>query len=323
MSDFEHEMVSTPDVTLHVTSSGPSRGPAVFLCHGFPETWYSWRHQIVALAQEGYRVHAPDWRGYGMSTCPSGVRDYGTDKLTGDLCELLDHFGYEHANFVGHDWGAAALWDMVRLHPHRVASLYNMSVPFTQPSSPPLEIYEALFADQFFYMNYFREVGIAEAELGSNTRRFLRDFFYSASGEGMASGLAFKPAPRQGTGLLGTLARAPDPLPSWLSEHDLDVYCDAFDRSGFFGPLSFYRNMDDNWRRVHEVATSLINMPVGFLSGSLDPVGLFTSGAAQKMPNLFSEFRGTTVLEGAGHWIQQERPEDVNVALLTFLDAVC
>jgi pimeloyl-ACP methyl ester carboxylesterase len=286
MDDLRHQLVDVNGVSLHVVTAGASDGPPVVLCHGFPETWYSWRHQLTALGDAGFRAVAFDWRGYGQSSVPRSVDAYGTDRLCADLGALLDHFGYDQAAFVGHDWGAMVLWDMARMHPERVGSLFNMSVPLSQAPGPPLEFFETLFADQFFYINYFQEIGVAEAELESSTRRFVRDFLYSASGEGMASGRAFTPAPREGTGLLDTLANAPDPLPSWMSEHDVDVYCEAFDNSGFFGPLNFYRNMDDNWRRTHDVPASNISMPVGFLTGSLDPVRLLTSGAAEAMADV-------------------------------------
>jgi pimeloyl-ACP methyl ester carboxylesterase len=319
MSELEHHMVHANGVVLHVVSSGPAEGPAVLFCHGFPENWYSWRHQVLALAHEGYRVYAHDWRGYGTSSCPDRVGDYGSDHLTSDLCALLDHFGYDQAIFVGHDWGAAALWEMARLHPRRVSALYNMSVPFTQAHHPPLERYEAIFKDQFFYINYFQPLGLAEAELEANTQRFLRNFFYSASGEGMRSGEAFKTAPREGTLLLDTLAQAPYPFPSWLSEDDIDQYVSSFLTSGFFGPLSFYRNMDANWRRSRDVALATLTMPVGFLTGSLDPVRFVTAGAEEAMSELLANFRGVTVIEDAGHWIQQERPAETTRALFAFL----
>ena len=322
MNSFDHQHLELGEVTVHVVCAGPSTGDPVVLCHGFPETWYSWRHQLKALGDAGRRAIALDWRGYGQSSVPSSVDAYGTDRLSADLCSLLDHFGYDRAGFVGHDWGALALWDMACLHPDRMSWLYNMSVPFLRAPGPPIELYEAIFADQFFYMNYFQEVGVAEAELEANTRRFLRDFLYSASGEGMRSGLAFQPAPREGTRLLDTIAAAPDPLPAWLSDADIDAYVEAFEESGFFGPLSFYRNMDRNWRRTHKIATSDISMPIGFLTGSLDPVRLLTSGAAEKMEGLFSDFRGVTVIDDAGHWIQQERSAETNEAVLAFLDQV-
>jgi pimeloyl-ACP methyl ester carboxylesterase len=194
-----------------------------------------------------------------------------------------------------------------------------MSVPFTQSRGAPVEAMAKVFADQFFYIVYFQTVGVAEHELEAETRLFLRNFLFSASGEGMSTGLAFGPAPREGTGLLDTLVEAPTPLPGWLSDDDVDNYTSSFNVSGFFGPLSFYRNMDANWERSRDIPPSVLAMPIGFLTGSLDPVRFMTSGAAEDMANVLPDFRGVTIIEGAGHWIQQERPEATNEALLAFL----
>ncbi len=181
-----HEQVPTNGIELHVASAGPADGPPVVLCHGFPELWYSWRHQLGPLAAAGYRVLAPDLRGYGDSTRPKEVAAYGSDSLTGDLCGLLDHYGYDTAAFVGHDWGALVLWEMGRLHPGRVSSLFNMSVPFSQSPGPPTETFKVIFEGKFFYIMYFQPVGPAEAELEADPRHFLRTILYAAGGEAMA-----------------------------------------------------------------------------------------------------------------------------------------
>lgn len=322
VEDFAHEYIEVNSITLHVVSAGPLDGAPVVFCHGFPETWYSWRHQMRELAALGYRVLALDWRGYGSSSVPRDVEGYGSDTLSKDLCALLDHFDYEAATFVGHDWGAIVLWDMARLHPTRVNALFNMSVPLTVSPGPPLEFFDAVFADQFFYINYFQSPGIAESELEPNLRAFLRNFLYSASGEGMSGGLAFAPASREGTGLLDTLASAPSPLPSWLNEDDVDEYVTAFEQSGLVGPLSFYRNMDNNWRATKDISLDTLSMPIGFLTGELDPVRFLTGQAADAMADLFADFRGVQVIEGAGHWIQQERADETNRILTEFLQSV-
>ena len=161
---------------------------------------------------------------------------YGSDQLTGDLGGLLDHFGYRQAAFTGHDWGSMVVWEMGRLHPDRVSSIYNLSVPLTQSPAPPLEIFELLFAGKFFYILYFQQVGPPEAELEADPRTFLRNMLYAASGDALWDSPAFVDRPREGTGMLDTLTSAPDTLPSWISEEDVDVYAEAFARSGFFGP---------------------------------------------------------------------------------------
>jgi pimeloyl-ACP methyl ester carboxylesterase len=322
VAEITHEQVATNGVELHVAAAGPADGPPVILCHGFPELWYSWRHQLGALGDAGYRVLAPDLRGYGGSSAPKDVAAYGSDQLTGDLCGLLDHYGWEKAAFSGHDWGAMVVWEMGRLHPERVGSLYAMSVPYSQAPGPPTEIFRHIFGDKFFYMLYFQDVGPAEAEFDEDPRRYVRTMLYSAGGEGMAKGPALLgDAPAAGTKFLDILQPAPEVLPDWLTEHDVDVYTEGLTRSGLFGPLSFYRNLDANWGRSKDLPATLYTMPSGFLTGSLDPVVFMQPGAIDVMKAQLPAFRGATVVEGAGHWIQQERPAETNAALLAFLDA--
>jgi pimeloyl-ACP methyl ester carboxylesterase len=315
-----HEQISTNGIELHVATAGPVDGKPVVLCHGFPELWYSWRHQLVALGQAGYRALAPDLRGYGGSSHLKEVGDYGSDKLTGDLCGLLDHYGYEKAAFVGHDWGAMLVWEMGRLHPDRVSSLFNMSVPYSNSPAPPTEIFKVIFEGKFFYMLYFQPVGPAEAEFEADPRHFLRTMLYAAGGESMANANALAvDAPAEGTRFLDILGPAPDTLPAWLTEADVDVYTEAFKKSGFFGPVSFYRNMDANWGRSKDIPASVYTFPTGFITGSLDPVNAMMPGAVEAMAEAMPDFRGGTVVEGAGHWVQQEKPEETDAALLAFL----
>jgi pimeloyl-ACP methyl ester carboxylesterase len=323
MSEITHEQISANGITLHVAASGPADGTPVVLCHGFPELWYSWRYQLEALGDAGYRALAPDLRGYGGSSHPKGdIADYGSDRLTGDLCGLLDHYGYQQAAFSGHDWGAMVVWEMGKLHPDRVSSIYNMSVPFTESPVRPTEVFEAIFADKFFYMLYFQPVGPAETELESDPHTFLRTILYSAGGEGMATGPALADAPREGTGFLDILPPPPEHLPAWLTEEAINVYAKAFAENGFFGPLSFYRNIDANWERGKGIPASTLSMPTGFLTGSLDPVNFMMPGAAEAMDAMLPDFRGMTTIEGVGHWVQQEAPDKTNAALLGFLSSV-
>lgn len=323
MAEVAHQQVRTNGIELHVALSGPPDGPPLVLCHGFPELWYSWRNQLSSLAEAGYRVLAPDLRGYGGSSHPTEVADYGSDKLTGDLCGLLDHYGYETAAFSGHDWGAMVVWELGRLHPDRVSSICNLSVPYTNSTAPPTKIFETIFAETFFYMLYFQAVGPAEAEFEADPRFFLRTILYSAGREGMENPHPLvTDAPRQGTRFLDILTPAPKTLPAWLTERDVDMYAEAFKQNGFFGPVSYYRNMDANWARAKDIPASIYTMPTAFITGSLDPVLSMTPGAAARMAELLPDFRGTTVVEDAGHWVQQEKPAETDAALLAFLASV-
>jgi pimeloyl-ACP methyl ester carboxylesterase len=320
MPDITHDMIASNGIELHVAVAGPADGRPVVLCHGFPELWYSWRHQLHALAEAGYRVLAPDLRGYGRSSHPTEVADYGSDQLTGDLCGLLDHYGYETATFSGHDWGSMVVWELGRLHPERVAAIYNMSVPYSQAPAPPIQIFEHLFEGKFFYMLYFQDVGPAEAEFEADPRRWVRTMLYSAGAEGMANpNPRLTDAPREGTTFLDILTPPPDVLPAWLSEEDIDVYVEGLEGGGLFGPVSFYRNMDANWQRSKNIGPEVYTMPIGFITGALDPVNLMMPGAAGAMAEVLPGFRGGIIVEGAGHWVQQEKPAETNAALLAFL----
>ncbi len=181
---------------------------------------------------------------------PATSTAYGSDQLTGDLCGLLDHYGYERAVFSGHDWGSMVVWELGRLHPERVAAICNLSVPYSHASGPPTEIFRHVFGDGFFYMLYFQDVGPAEAEFDADPRRYVRTVLYAGGGEAMANpNPLVTNAPAEGTGFLDILTPPPDVLPSWLTEHDVDVYTEGLRQGGLFGPVSFYRNLDANWER--------------------------------------------------------------------------
>jgi pimeloyl-ACP methyl ester carboxylesterase len=196
-------------------------------------------------------------------------------------------------------------------------------VPYSNAPAPPTEIFKVIFEGKFFYILYFQPVGVAETEFEADPRHFLRTMLYSASAEGMSQGSPLLPdAPAEGTKFLDILAEAPAQLPSWITERDVDVYAEAFEKSGFFGPVSYYRNMDANWERSKDIPPSAYTMPVGFLTGSLDPVNAMMPGAAEAMAEALPDFRGVTMVEGAGHWVQQEKPEETNAGLLKFLSEV-
>ena len=324
MSDITHRRVATNGIELHVAEAGPRDGRPVVLLHGFPELWYSWRHQLPALADAGYRVICPTLRGYGDSDRPDRVEDYGIRQLTGDVLGLLDEAGHERAVIVGHDWGALITWDMARLHPDRVAAACAMSVPFFNPPVPPTQMFEAISGGGFFYILYFQEVGPAEKELEADPRDTMAKILYAASGDGMGDvPTPPEPRPREGTGFLTGMSGPPSPLPSWLTDEDIDTYAAAYAKSGFFGPVSYYRNLDANWELTHPIPVDTMAMPTGFIAGKKDPVIAITSEAAiGMMQDTLPDFRGATLVDGAGHWNQQEKPAETNAALLDFLGGV-
>jgi pimeloyl-ACP methyl ester carboxylesterase len=293
-----HRQLSVNGIELHVTELGS--GPAVILCHGFPELSYSWRHQLRALAAAGYRAVAPDMRGYGRSSVPTEIEAYDLPSVCQDMLGLLDHLGEERALFVGHDWGAAVVWQLALAHPARVAGVVGMSVPFMPRSpAPPVGLLrEALGED--FYIVWFQQPGVADAALARDVRRTLstRKLWTQRS-----------------------LQEAERPTrPPWLTEEDLRVYVEAFQRTGFTGGLNYYRNLDRSWELTAHLAGRRVEPPALFITGSRDPVARFMP--AEIMDGWVTDLREKVVVEGAGHWVQQERPSEVNQALLRFLDTI-
>jgi pimeloyl-ACP methyl ester carboxylesterase len=302
--------VATNGVELHVIDEGPADGPVVVLAHGFPELAYSWRHQIPALAAAGYRVLAPDQRGYGRSSRPSAIEDYDIVHLTDDLVALLDELGHEQGIFVGHDWGSMVVWQMSLLHPSRVNGVCGMSVPFI-PRGPvsPVTAMRNVFGDSFFYILYFQEPGVADANLAADPARTMT---------GMLAGMGGGTIPEVGPDA-GFAERLPVPssLPAWLSQEELDHYIAEFTRTGFTGGINWYRNFDRNWSSTPQLDGAHVSVPSLFIGGSADPV-LIMSPPSVGEPFL-DDHRGTIIIDGAGHWVQQEKPGEVNDALLSFL----
>lgn len=305
--------IGVGEVTLSVTVEGD--GPAVVLCHGFPQTSHCWRHQVPTLVAAGYRVVTPDLRGFGGSDTPQEVEAYRSDRLVGDLTGLLDALDLEDAVVVGHDWGAQLAWWTAALAPERVRAVVGLSVPFARRSAgPPIEILRSRADGWFFYMDYFQEPGVAEAELGARTRDFLAAMFYTVSG----SGPAMKAIRKEGSVFLDQLT-IPETLPPWLTDHDLDTYVAAFERSGWTAPLNWYRAMDPSWHALPELGTQKLTMPSAFLGGERDPVLMFTP--RRHMQTWLTDFREETILPGIGHWIAEESLRDTTEFLLRFLES--
>ncbi len=317
---IRRQRIATNGIELDVLESGPNDGPLIVFAHGFPESAWSWRHQLKAMGDAGWHAIAPDQRGYGRSSKPSEVEAYSTDHLGGDLLGLVDHFSGPGASavFVGHDWGSFLVWDLAREHPGRVRALVNMSVPFVDWPAKPTGIFKAIHGDNFFYILYFQEVGVAEAELDPNVERCLKGILWVASGDGYPAARS-EPRKAAGTGFLDAMATVPPgPLPAWCTDDDLALYVDSFEASGFFGPVSWYRNLDRNNARVQSSPISAMTMPCWFIGGSRDLV-IANDPNFEDRNRLVPGYRGMTIIDGAGHWTQQERPVEVNAALLGYL----
>jgi pimeloyl-ACP methyl ester carboxylesterase len=316
MQDIREHTVSTNGVDLNVLEAG--EGTPVVLAHGFPELAYSWRHQLPALAAAGCRVIAPDQRGYGRSSRPTEINDYDIEHLTGDLTGMLDALGVERAIFVGHDWGSMVVSNMAMLAPDRVTAIVNMSVPFLpRAPMPPVEMMRNAFVDMFFYIVYFQEPGVADAELDRDPATTMRRLLTSVRSEGgPPDPAAFA---NDGRGFVDRIPE-PDGLPDWLSQEELDHYIGEFTRTGFTGGLNWYRNMDRNWTLTERVADAKIDVPSLFIGGALDPV--ITMTPPDNFVDRLNDHRGNVLVEDAGHWVQQEKPSEVNAALIQFIDDI-
>lgn len=315
MSAMKHATIETNGIQMHVVERG--QGPLVVLCHGFPESWYSWRHQLQALASAGFRAVAPDMRGYGQTERPEEINKYTLLHLVGDMVGLLDALGEPQAVIVGHDWGAPVAWHAALLRPDRFRGVVGLSVPFRPrlPVRPTSAMPQT--SDACFYQLYFQKPGLAEPELERDPRTTIRTILYTLSGQGPAG--VFGMVPRNG-GVLSHLTN-PEKLPAWMTERDIDFYADEFKRTGFRGGLNWYRNIDLNWELLAPYAGSQVTVPALYVAGSRDLVVSF-KGMDQLLANLSKfvpKLRKQIMLRDCGHWTQQERPQEVNEALIGFL----
>lgn len=314
--------IAANGITLHVAEAGS--GPLVLLCHGWPELAYSWRHQMQPLAAAGYHVVAPDMRGYGGSSAPQAATDYAITDLVGDMVALVAALGEARAAIVGHDWGAMVAWSAALMRPDLFHAVAALSVPFRarHPSAPPLDLLRADGRDDFYWF-YFNREGVAEAEFERDIPAAMRRVLVYGSGDapaGRALGLMVAP----GGGFLdGCDDPGDDALPAWLGAADIAAYAAAFGKSGFRGGFNWYRNLDRNWVLTAPFQGAKIEPPALFIAGTRDGVIVSKMGRKhlEQMDAHVPRLRGKVLIEGAGHWVQQERPAEVNAALLRFLAA--
>ncbi|GAB3218881.1 alpha/beta fold hydrolase [Mycolicibacterium hippocampi] len=308
-------MVQTNGVSLRVTEAGEPDAPVVVLCHGFPELAFSWRHQARALAEAGYHVLVPDQRGYGDSDKPESVDAYDVVELSADVTGLLDDIGAEQAVLVGHDFGAVVAWTAPLLHPERFSAVAGLSLPpVPRPKVPTTQAFRRIFGDNFFYILYFQEPGPADAELAEDPATTLRRLFAAPpAGDDSAALRMLAPGPE------GFLARIPEPggLPDWISEQDFGTYVDQFTRNGFTGPLNWYRCFDRNWELTADPPAPTIEVPALFLGGAADATLAYTP--RHRARELVTGAYREVMIDGAGHWLTEECPDEVTRELLRFL----
>ncbi|MCP5348236.1 MAG: alpha/beta hydrolase [Gammaproteobacteria bacterium] len=310
--------IETNGIRMRVAEMG-TEGPLVVLAHGWPESWYSWRHQIPAIAAAGYRVAAPDMRGYGQTDAPLAVEEYDIEHLTGDMVGLLDAYGEDQAIIIGHDWGALVAWYSVLMYPARFSALVAMSVPYSgRPSRSPLQSWQEHFGENFYYILYHQEPGVAEAEYDADPEALLSRLYLSPDSPRDAPEVS---DPHRSAGGLIPRLGAPKELPDWLTREDLDYYLSQFEQAGFRGGINYYRNFHRNWEITEALSNAKITMPVLFIAGEKDLViaGANTEQLRAGMSRVAEDLRDVVIVPDSGHWIQQERPERTNQALLEFL----
>ena len=315
--NINQRRVETNGISLNIAEQG--EGPLVLMLHGFPESWYSWRHQFSALAEAGYHAVAPDMRGYGESDKPFEIEAYNQVEVVNDIIGLIPALGYETAVVFGHDWGAPTAWSCALNHPDKVSAVGALSVPFRpRGDSSPLATLKAIFKDRFFYQLYFQEPGKAETELEKDPALTIRKFYHMASGEMNTSLLSEKSADAD------LLSDLPDPgteMGPWISEEDVSFYANEFRQSGFRGPLSYYRNMDLTWELTKDSPRE-ISQPALFVAGERDGVILMAADALKELDKHVTDLRVNKLIPKIGHWTQQEAPDEVNQALIQFLEEI-
>jgi len=316
---MNHRVVESNRIKIHIAEDG--EGPLVVLCHGYPELWYCWRHQLKTLAEAGYHVVAPDQRGYGQTDRPEAVEDYIILQLSGDIIGLIDALGETGAVIVGHDWGATVTWHCALLRPDIFRAVVLMSVPYRRRWSAdirPTEAMKQMAGEKQFYQLYFQEPGKAEHELEADVRKTMLMSLYSGSGDAPPNKRWRFLFDNSETFLdTGTV---PETLPAWLTEADLDFYTEEFKRTGFRGGLNWYRNIDTNWKLLTQILSGAkIHQPSLFVAGEFDPIITMYRQHFDSLEETMPGLRKKVLVPGAGHWIQQERPNEVNDLLIEFL----
>jgi pimeloyl-ACP methyl ester carboxylesterase len=322
---FEHRQVDANGISIHTVATGD--GPLVLFCHGFPESWYSWRHQLPAVAAAGYRAVAIDMRGYGSTSQPKDIGAYTVSHLVGDVVGVVSALGERQAVVVGHDWGAPVAWFSALMRPDVFRAVAALSVPYIPPIGGLPEgvtlndLMRANAGGRDYYRLYFQEPGVAEADLEADVERTVLGFLYTISGDIVADGV--HTVGWDGHFTMGESVTdqhvVPDKQPSWLSAEDLAFYVDELRRSGFRGGLNYYRNINALPGILAPFVGATINQPALYLGGELDLIAGNTPEALAALPGAVPGLRRLEVLPGAGHWLQQERPDEVNAALVEFL----
>jgi pimeloyl-ACP methyl ester carboxylesterase len=317
MIDRNFEMLRTNGVMLRTVVEG--KGPLVILLHGFPQCWYLWRHQIDPLVEAGFQVAVPDQRGYGGSDCPPAITDYNIRALAADVAGIAPALGHETFTVIGHDWGCVVAWNTALLHETTCQSVMGLSVPSWRPTAESVN--PPGMEDRFWYIRYFQEPGVAEAELERDLERSLRSIYYSVSADA-SSARVMQPVTYPRTSTMLDTSLMPTTLPPWLTQEDLAYYVEQYRRSGFRGPINWYRNILTNNEITPELESKRFRRPAAFVAGAEDPVLHFDPTWRAPFTKAFDDLRFIEIVEGAGHWVQMEKPKETTALMLRFLQGL-
>ncbi len=313
MPDRNVELIETNGVTLSTVVEG--EGPLAILLHGWPQCGFLWRHQIDPLVAAGYRVAVPDQRGYGRSSKPAAVEAYNIRELAADVIGLASALGEREFLLFGHDWGCLVAWNTALLHPQACRAVMGLSVPFWRPTAATID--PPGFDDRFWYIRYFQAPGVVEAELERDLERSLTTLYYGLSADSPFGAWMKQLEFPAEAGLLDTLP-APPGLPGWLSQADLAVYLDSYRESGFRGPCNWYRNLPTQNALTPELENARFTQPAAFVAGAEDDVLLYDPDWRSGFADHFDDLRFIEIIEGAGHWLQVEKPAETTAQMLRF-----
>lgn len=317
MQEPAFRMIETNGVRLRTVVEG--EGPLVILLHGWPQCWFLWRHQIAPLVAAGYTVAVPDQRGFGGSSAPPAIDDYNILNMTRDVVGLARALGHSTFNLVGHDWGCIIAWNTALLHPQACATVLGLSVPFWRAGKATVD--PPGMDDRFWYIRYFQTPGVVEAELEADIRTSLLKAYYGLSGDAPPHVWMSQLAKPKNSRLLDLLPM-PAQLPVWLSEEELDYYVAQYQHSGFRGPCNLYRNLPTMDALTPELENRRFTQPAAFIAGSRDEVLDYDSNWRERLPKAFDDLRFISLIEGAGHWLQMEKPAETTAEMLRFLKDV-
>ncbi len=328
MENVEFKIVESNGINIRLAMMG--EGPLVIFCHGWPESWYSYRYQLPAVADAGFKAVAYDVRGYGESDKPHEIEAYTMRNMTNDVVGIIDALGYDTAITIGHDWGGPIALNTAALNEDRISATGTLSVPFTgRGPMPTLDLWKEIYKDRFFYQLYFQKEGVAEEEFESDLSRSLFMTYTNSDGRGMKfnfekSQSGSVPEKTKDSTFLEGMEMFED-FPNWFTKEDLDYFVSQFEISGLRGPFNRYRAQNIDWHEIPELEGKILEQPAFFITGTLDPVNFFVPSDQSLTDRIKPNYKNLLFaeeLEGIGHWTQQEAPEEVNSFIIDFLNRV-